>query len=62
MSNPMTPREFAEFAGVRLDRVYTLWAQGRGPERTRLGKHVYIARDEAKRWKRAQERFQEEAS
>jgi len=62
MSDLMTPREFAELAGMRLDLLYTLWAQGRGPERTRRGKHVYIARDEATRWMQAQKRLLEEAS
>jgi hypothetical protein len=45
MSDLLTPREFAEFAGIRFDRLYILWAQGRGPERVRQGKHVYISRE-----------------
>jgi hypothetical protein len=46
----MTAREFSEYARIRFEAVYTLWAQGRGPEKTRRGKHVYITRDDADRW------------
>lgn len=51
----LTPREFAEHVGMRLEWLHLLWAQGRGPERARRGKHVYVTRDEAERWLRVRD-------
>lgn len=57
----MTSREFADSVGICMDKLYMLWAQGRGPEKTRRGKHIFIAREEAERWRSMQDRSFEEA-
>jgi len=58
----MTSREFADSVGMRMDKLYILWAEGRGPEKTRRGKHIFITREETERWKSIQDRSRNEAS
>ncbi len=44
-------RGFAEAYGVPVRSLYRLWAEGTGPERTRIGKRkVIITRPAAEKW------------
>ncbi len=46
-----TPREFAKAYGVPIRRLYRLWADGTGPERTRIGKRkIIITRPAGEKW------------
>lgn len=50
-----TTKEFTEYARISMSTLYMLWAQGRGPDRTRVGKRIFIAKDTAAEWLKEQE-------
>ena len=49
----LTSRETAKAASLTLEQLRMLWAQGRGPEKARRGRFIYVAKSELERWLRA---------
>lgn len=47
---------FCAAHGISRGYLYVLWAEGRGPRRTKLGRRVLISGEAAADWRRRMER------
>ena len=48
-------KDFARTAGVSVRTLYTLWQEGKGPPRKRVGGRILITHNDAIAWLQSQE-------